>query len=80
MNTKCFLNFIGMAILLCCMFTLVAIFADNLKELTFMMNSHESKPFFVWIQYVGIAIFSSLVWTLLWLFFKKSEKVCLDCF
>lgn len=79
MNTKCFFNFIGMAILFCFMFASGALFADILKDWTLAMNSHESKPFFAWIQYIGIAIFFSLVWALMWLFFKKSEKVCLDC-
>ncbi len=79
MNKKCFLNFIGMAILFCFMFASVALFANTLKDLTIVMNSHESKPFFAWFQYIGMAMFFSSIWTLMWLFFKKSEKICLDC-
>ncbi len=79
MNKQCVLNFILMALFFCCMFGLTAIFVDILEDWTIAMNSHASKSFLSWVQYIGVGASFSLFWAFIWVMFKVSEKNLMDC-
>ena len=46
----------------------------------YMNDAHKAKSLIEWVAFVFIGVISSAVWCALWVWFKRSEKVCVDHF
>lgn len=50
------------------------------KLVVYMNDAHKAKSLVEWAAFLIIALISSAAWCALWVWFKRSEKVCVDHF
>ena len=79
LKRKTFLsNLLQLAFVLFIMFFLTTGLYEISKDIILEMNTQKNHSTWEWVQFIFFATLFSIVWATLWLWFKKTEKICLD--